>query len=205
MPKLSYDKVTSKTVAGEKTNYGIMYGDEKIVFIKVGAGGSIRGYQDKYLQMSHRVHERLGATVICASNPWIGDEIKAVTDKEIIENVAEQLQFSSWELYLVGASDGAYANLVLTQIVPQTVRLLGINTSFKLHDGKGDLIDLQSKLSTLQHVNKTFVYGTKDLEFALVPELQALACENLEIITVEGADHEFSGMVEEFIALIDLI
>jgi hypothetical protein len=35
--------------------------------------------------------------------------------------------------------------------------------------------------------------------------LQALTCENLEIITVEGADHEFKGMVNEFIALIDLI
>jgi hypothetical protein len=38
-----------------------------------------------------------------------------------------------------------------------------------------------------------------------VPALQALACKNLEIITVEGADHEFTDMVDGFIALIDLI
>ena len=71
MPQLSYDKVTSRSVKTEKINYGIIHGNEKIVFVKVGADGSIRGYQDKYLKMAHRVHERLGATVICASNPYI--------------------------------------------------------------------------------------------------------------------------------------
>ena len=66
-----YDRTTRKTVAGEVIHYGILHGNEEIVFIKVGADGSIRGYQDKYLKMAHRVHERLGATVICASNPYI--------------------------------------------------------------------------------------------------------------------------------------
>ena len=38
---LSYDKTDRKTIAGEKIHYGILYGNEKIVFIKVGADGSI--------------------------------------------------------------------------------------------------------------------------------------------------------------------
>ena len=81
MHKLGYDKQINKTVCGEKLRYGILYGNEKIVFIKVGAGGSIRGYQDKYLQMAQRVHERMCATVICASNP----------DAEIKNNYLEYL------------------------------------------------------------------------------------------------------------------
>ena len=61
---LNYDKILSATVDGEKIKYGILFGNEKIVFIKVGADGNIRGYQDKYLKMAHRIHARIGATVI---------------------------------------------------------------------------------------------------------------------------------------------
>ena len=64
MTTLNYDKILSATVDGEKIKYGILFGNEKIVFIKVGADGNIRGYQDKYLKMAHRIHARIGATVI---------------------------------------------------------------------------------------------------------------------------------------------
>lgn len=49
-------------------------------------------------------------------------------------------------------------------------------------------------------------YGTKDDVYEeCFPELQALECENFEIVTAEGADHEFTGMVDVFIALINLL
>ena len=35
--------------------------------------------------------------------------------------------------------------------------------------------------------------------------MNALACDNLEIIVLEGVDHDFTGKVDDFIALIDLI
>ena len=63
---LCYDKIIRKIIGGETINYGIIFGNDKIVFIKTGVDGDIRGYKDKYLKMSHRVHERMGATVICA-------------------------------------------------------------------------------------------------------------------------------------------
>jgi hypothetical protein len=199
MPGLSYDKVVSKTVAGEKFHYGILHGNEKIVFIKVGAGGSIRGYQDKYLQMAHRAHERLGATVICASNPFVAYDAQMVADKAMIAEVATACDFADYEVFFVGTSDGGYQNLLLAQQVHQTRKLLGINASLI------DADDLVIQLQKLPHVKKILAYGTEDDDFACVPMLQALTCENLEIITVEGADHEFKGMVNEFIALIDLI
>lgn len=199
MPKLSYDKTTSKTIAGEKIHYGIVYGNEKIVFIKAGAGGSIRGYQDKYLQMAHRAHERLGATVICASNPDVDYDAQMVADKAMISKAAAECGFAEYAVYFVGTSDGGYQNLLLAQQVPQARKLLGINASLI------DADDLVAQLQKLPHVKKILVYGTEDDDFACVPILQAADCENLEIITVEGADHEFKGMVNEFIALIDLI
>ena len=198
MSQLSYDKTTSRTVVGEKINYGIIYGNKKIVFIKVGADGSIRGYQDKYLKMAHRVHKRLGATIICASNPYI-EHGHLETDQAMISKVAADCGFSDYEVYFAGTSDGGYHNLLLAQRVPQTVKLLGINASLMDED------DFLEKLQAIPYITKCLVYGTKDDAKQFVPVLQALESENLEIITVEGADHEFTGMVEEFISLIDLI
>ena len=200
MPQLSYDKVTSRPVRTEEINYGILYGNEKIVFIKVGADGSIRGYQDKYLKMAHRIHERLGATVICASNPEIEYDAQVAADKAMISEIATARGFDDSKVYFVGTSDGGYQNLLLAKEIPQTVKILGINPSLS------SVQDFVEKVQALPHVQKIMVYGTKDDVYdECVPELQALDCENLEILTVEGADHEFTDMVDAFIALIDLI
>ena len=198
MLQLDYDKTIRKTVAGEKVNYGIICGNNKIVFIKVGADGSIRGYQDKYLKMAHRVHDRLGATVVCASNPYI-EHGHLGADQSMISKVAAECGFSDYEVYFVGTSDGGYHNLLLAQQVPHTVKLLGINPSLSTTD------DLIEQLRKIAQVKKVLVYGTEDEDFECVPLLQALGCENLEILTVEGADHEFTDMLDAFIALIDLI
>ena len=199
MSQLSYDKTISKTVAGDKIHYGVICGNEKIIFIKVGAGGNIRGYQDKYLKMAHRIHDRLGAMVICASNPDADYDAQVDTDKAMIVKVAEDCGHADYEVYLVGTSDGGYQNLLLAQQVPQARKLLGINVSFNT------IADLIIQLQTLPHVKKLLVYGTEDDDFSCVSNLQAADCENLEIITVDGANHEFSGMVDNFIALIDLL
>ena len=198
MPQLSYDEITSSPVGTEEIEYGILYGNANIVFIKVGADGSIRGYRDKYLKMAHRVHDRLGATVICASNPYI-ERGHIEADQEMISEVATDCGFSDYEVYFVGTSDGGYHNLLLAQQVPRSVKLLGINASLVDEDG------FVEKLEKIPSVKKLLVYGTEDDDYVFAPELQALECKNLEIITVEGADHEFTDMVNEFIALIDLI
>ena len=103
------------------------------------------------------------------------------------------------ELYFVGVSDGADQCITLSRNAP-VKKLLCINPSFVPgHDPSNRLI-LCSK------VEKIFVYGTKDDEaYELVTKLKERAIPNLEIRGVEGADHEFTGRVDEFIALIDLI
>ena len=199
MSQLYYDKRSSKTVNGEKISYGIVHGNEKIVFVKTGAGGNIRGYQAKYPKMAHRIHQRLGATVICASNPDAAYAAQEAADKAMISEVAAERGFGDYEAYFVGTSDGGYQNLLLAQQVPQTKKILGINASLI------DVEDLINQLNKLSHVDKVLVYGTKDEAFQCVPALQAAGCDNLEILTVEGADHDFTGMVEEFITLTDLL
>lgn len=199
MHQLWYDKHAFKTVGEEKIDYGIVYGNEKIVFIKTGADGNILGYQDEYPKMAHRIHQRLGATVICASNPDAEYAAQEVADKAMIAKVAADSGFADYEIYFVGTSDGGYQNLRLAKQMPQARKFLGINASLI------DADDLAAHLKKLSYVEKVLVYGTKDEAFHCIPILQAAGCENLEIITVEGANHEFTDMVNEFIVLIDLL
>ena len=200
MINLSYDKILSETVDSEKIKYGILFGNERIVFIKVGTGGNIRGYQDKYLQMAHRVHARIGATVICASNGYADPEEQLSADKTLIKKIIADLGLDTYELNFVGNSDGGEHSLKLAQQFPETIKFLGINSSWSTID------TFLGRIQSLSHVKKIFVYGANDIDFHdIAPKLNTLACDNLEIVVLDGVDHHFTDKVDDFIALIDLI
>ena len=183
---------------GDKFDYNITFGNEKIVFIKAGAGGSSRGYEDKYIKMAERIHKRTGATVICASNPI--DPICDAPDTDEINWVVNRMGFEKIELYLVGVSDGAYLNLKLASRFPETVKWIGINTSYT------EISDLEARLKELSCVSKLMIYGTKDDDFdEVVPALNKMTCDNFVMEFIDGADHNFTGMLDEFVALADQI
>ena len=197
---MNYDGIISKTIGYQKTQYGIIHGNEKIVFIKAGTNGNIRGYQDKYLKMAHRVHERIGATVICASNCDLDSKVQLKIDKALINKIIIDRGLDNYELYFVGTSDGGEHSLKLSQQFSETVKLLGLNSSWS------SIEDFLERIKSLPHVKKTFVYGALDDDFdKIVPRLKELACDNLEIVVLDGVDHDFTGKVGDFIALIDLI
>ena len=206
MSQLCYDKTIHKLVDDEDILYGILSGgNDTFVFIKTGADydvGNVCGYENKYLKMGHQIRERIGATVICASNPWIDETPHVAADKAAISQVAAEAGALDYRVYLAGTSDGGYHILRLAQAVPHTSKLLSINTSPKCENG---FSDLKAQMLALPQVDKIQVYGTKDDEYACVPLLKSAQIPNLQVLTVEGADHEFSGMVDNFIALIDLL
>lgn len=198
--RITYDKVSMGKVNGGKIHYGIIYGNEKVLFIKTGSGGNIKGYKDKYLKISVRAHSRIGATIICASNPENVDYYEQIlSDKEKIVAVAEELGLSSYEVYMFGCSDGAYHNIVLAKEIPEITKMLCVNTSII------DFDDLKYKLADLPCVNKVLAYGEMDDEYMHASDLKELNLDNLRVITIEGADHKFTGMVDKFIDAVDLI
>ena len=77
---------------------------------------------------------------------------------------------------------------------------MSINSSLNTMD------DFSKRILSIPRVKKTFVYGAKDYDFDyIVPRLKELDCANLEIIILDGIDHEFTDRVDDFIALIDFI
>lgn len=196
----TYDKnsyVDTKYIDGEKIEYKIIFGNEKIVFIKAGADGNVRGHENKYLKIARQVHKQIGATVICASNPDVPHE--EIDEAEIRWVIAEK-GLSNFKLSFLGTSDGAYHNLSLAKRFPETVKWIGINTSYI------NLPALKERLLLLPSVFKMLIYGTKDDDFSeVVPALSKIASDNFVMKLVDGADHSFTGMIDEFIALADYL
>ena len=210
MTTLSYDKILSATVDGEKIKYGILFGNEKIVFIKSGVPRDTEDdednkktedkFVDKYLIMAHRIRDRIGATVICASNGDADPRDQLRADKFLIKKVIAERAFENYEMYFVGTSDGGYHSLLLAQQFSQTAKYLGINSSHK------GIEDFAERILSLSQVRKTLVYGRKDEDFDKdFPTMNALACDNLEIVVLDGVDHHFTDKVDDFIALVDLL
>lgn len=197
---MNYEKILRIAAGCETIEYGIIFGNERVVFIKSGAFGSIKGYQDKYLRMAHRIHTKIGATVICSSNPDLTESTQLKADKALIAKVVADRGFENYEMYFVGTSDGGYHSLLLSQQISETVKYLGINSSHK------GLDDFAERIQSLPHIEKIFVCGTEDEDYnSIVPTLNSLDCDNLKIVSLEGADHEFTGKIDDFILLIDLI
>ncbi len=193
-----FDQTRRKTCQGSKLQYGILRGNATIVLIKSGVGGSCKGHGDKYLKMALRLRERRGFSVICASNP---DDCDASfpTDKQAITDYAREQGFEDYQAYGIGMSDGAYQILQLAAVLPQTQQLLLINPSTV------GIEDFIAKLQALPRIEKHLVYGTLDDEFACVSQLKAANLPNIEIRTVPGADHRFTDMSAELIALADIL
>ena len=179
------------TLIREGIEYGILNGNERIVFIKAGAGGSYRGYEDKYLKMALALGGRDGSTVICASNP--SDDLSLKYDEQILREVMAGKGAPTAPKF-IGISRGAYLGIIHLSERVQFDSLLLINMPL--------MLNYQKMTARLAGKNATFVYGSLDPSVPYLPFLKR-HCD--KIVTVDGADHNFHGMLDEFVALAGLV
>ena len=191
---MNYDLI----LQNDNVDYGITPGGNKIVFIKVGLGGDFIGYESKYLKIALRLKERYGCSVIVSSNP--NDEKKHIgTDKKIIEDFIKDNRISSPELFFFGHSNGGIKGLELANSGMEFKRMILVNMPL--------MINLHKTRSYVLAARKTdiiAVYGEKDPSFPYVPFLDG-KFGNVNVITVKNADHNFKGLINEFIGLSDML
>lgn len=190
--------VAKKTPSGSEINYGIVFGGTKIVFIKSGLGGSERGYEDKYVKMARMLNSSYGCTVIVASNPQ-GVIDSTDTDAELIRLVAQARGLSEYTVTLFGVSDGGAKVITVADSIPGVKKLICVNMPL--------MLNFQRKLKQLKaipEIEKVFVYGTRDPSYTYLVFLDNEALPNLSVVEIEGADHQFKGMLDEFTELAEL-
>ena len=117
MNELKFDKIVKSNLEDITTiEYGIIEGNNTIVFIKSGQNGSIYGYNNKYIKMAKRLNKKYKCTVICSSNPFDGNNPldNAFT---VIEKYTSK--FEDYKVYYLGFSNIMmhHLNLVYHQIL----------------------------------------------------------------------------------------
>ena len=196
---MKFDVVYEKGDGNDKKiTYGILQGDNKVVFIKAGAGGSHTGYENKYLKIAHWLHNTLGCTVICSSYP--DDKLSQEDDESFIMSYVAKHNIGEPSYYFIGVSRGAYYGLTFLRRRFDFKRMLLINMPLMLNYHK-----IKAALKSTGDTEVIFVYGDKDPSYSYLPFLSSSKELSIQIKTAEGADHNFKGMLSEFIELAKLI
>lgn len=171
-------------------DYGIIKGNDKIVFIKAGQDGSLYGYENKYLRMADRLNKNYNCSVICSSNPFDGNN-PLDNAMEVIEEYASK--FNDYDIYYLGYSNGGLIGLWFGTQYNKMKKIISINAPlmYNYHITKKGITDFNGDKIVL-------VYGEYDQSINYVPLLENIFQPKLTIEIIEGEDHYISKDTEHF-------
>lgn len=194
LSELQFDRVLPQ----DSAPYGMICGDERIVLIKQGLGGEFGGYEQRYLKMACHLHQEYGCSVLVASNPNDGQD-HVLRDQAALAQLLADARIDRPRLYLFGHSNGCIKGLALTDAGVTFERAVLVNMPLMINFHK-----TKRCLSAMPHAKIMAVYGEHDPSFPYLPFLEGKA-QDLHVIRVAGADHNFAGLTEQYITLSDLL
>ena len=187
---MNYDYISC---SGDNTQYGIISGNNKIVFIKAGLGGDNFGYENKYLIMAQQLHDKFGCSVIVASNPNDGKS-HVEKDQTIIQQFVVDNNILKPEFFFLGHSNGGFKGLELSYSSITFTKMILINMPLMIN-----LHKTKQYILSIPQTNILLIYGENDPSFAYVPFIEG-KFNNVEVYVVQHADHNFKGLLDEFIS-----
>ena len=196
MLDLKFDKeIQSKFEDIAIIDYGIVEGNNTIVFIKAGQNGSLYGYQNKYIKMAKRLNKKYGCTVICSSNPFDGNN-PLDNAMEVIEDYAKK--FDDYKIYYLGFSNGALIGAWYGVKYPKIQRMALVNgpLMYNYHNTKEGALSFDKE-------RLSFVYGEYDPSIGYIDLLNNIKNNKIKVYIEEGQDHHFSKSEEEFQSIPD--
>lgn len=193
-----FDEIKTETQKSSQIEYGIVHGNNTIVFVKVGLSGTIFGYKNKYLKIARDLNKKHNATVIVSSNPTeLGYETDFAKEMQFVKNYADFRGFSNFQIYFMGHSNGATLGILNAYKFPQIKKLLCINGPLNLMPS---LITPGFEQFSGEKMN--LVYGSKDPTFNMANLFKKdFQSEKIDFITVKGTDHYFSNCLDLFVNL----
>lgn len=194
MNELKFDKIVKSNLEDITTiEYGIIEGNNTIVFIKSGQNGSIYGYNNKYIKMAKRLNKKYKCTVICSSNPFDGNNPldNAFT---VIEKYTSK--FEDYKVYYLGFSNGALIGAYFGINYPKIKRMLLVNMPLIY-----DINLIKNNLNNFNNEKVTIVYGSLDYSINLLENIKNIKSNRLDIKVILNEDHCFSKDEEDFYSL----
>ena len=171
--------------------YGIVNGNNTIVFIKPGQDGSLYGYNNKYIKMAKRLNNKYGCSVICSSNPFDGNNPLDNAFK-VIEEYASK--FDDYVVYYLGYSTGALIGAWFGVNYPQIKRMALVNgpLMYNLHKAKEGALSFKGEF-----IN--FIYGENDQSIKYIDLIKRIENDKIRVFVEKGQDHHFTKSEEDFL------
>ena len=190
MHDLKFDKEIHSNFNDEIIDYGIVEGNNIIVFIKAGQDGSLYGYQNKYIKMARRLNKKYGCSVICSSNPFDGNN-PLDNAMEIIEDYAKI--FDNYKIYYLGYSNGALIGAWFGVKYPKIKRMALVNgpLMYNFHKTKEGALSFNGDMIS-------FIYGEYDQSIGYIDLLKNMENDKIKVFVEKGQDHHVSKSEESF-------
>lgn len=184
-----YELITGKN----NLTYGTILGNETIVFIKPGLGGSIYGYENKYFRISEKLNDTFNCTVIVSPNE---KKVDFDTEMEFIKEYVTHNNLSEYQIYYFGHSNGALIGMCEAYKYAEITRLILINSPLCMNPHK--TIDGIKKFNGEKMI---LLFGDKDPSFHFVKLFSELSNEKVRFEIIPEADHNFKNKLELFMSL----
>lgn len=168
-------------ISNDQVNIGYIPGSSTVLFIKTGQGGSIYGYENKYLDLGIEVNAKYGFSVFVSATT-VDTKESFLRDIQTVEDI---LGTTDFKIYYLGVSKGGLIGIWSGCDEPKIAKMVSINAPL--------MINFHGK--TLPGIKKfgedklTMVYGSLDPSYKYVPFVNKHA--NVQII--DGADHNLTG------------
>lgn len=188
-----YDKIVNIQLEDIAViDYGIVKGNETIVFIKAGQDGSMYGYHNKYLKIADSINKKYGYTVICSSNPFDGTN-PLDNAMKVIDDYCNEQQIKDYKIYYMGHSNGALIGAWFGINYPKIKRMLLVNgpLMYNWHKTKEGIQKFSGEKIVL-------VYGSLDQSYQYTGLIEPLINEKVKLEIIEGQDHHFSKDTFDF-------
>lgn len=175
-------------------DYGIVNGNNTILFIKAGQDGSMYGYENKYLKIAKRINDKYGFTVISSSNPFDGRN-PLDNAMEVIEEYSKE-RFEDYNIYYMGHSNGGLIGAWYGNQYKKIKRMLLINAPlmYNWHKTKEGIKKFTGELVSM-------IYGEYDQSIQFTELLKPLLNESIKLNIIKNEDHHFKNNMEDFLSL----
>ncbi len=185
---IGFDKILSCEAGEAQLDYGFVFGPNRqnIFLIKTGQGGSIYGYENKYLKLAINLRDLYGFSVVCAATKTC-----TINQMEQLFQVLKQ-EFKidkETTIYFMGMSKGAALGCLESALFPQISRFLLINPPLMFNN----MVEIFQAAKQFSGAMMHFVFGGLDPSVHSAHLLQKLCKkENVRVTVVPEQDHNFS-------------
>lgn len=169
---------------GDEIKLGYVGGSGKVLFIKTGQGGSVYGYENKYLNLALAMKANYGCTVTVSATT--GDDRRLFErEMQVVDGIFGD---GMYEIYYMGISKGGLIGCWYGAKYPRIARVVAVNAPLMINFHNRTLPAIKS----FERGRLAMVYGSLDSSYRYADFIK----DFVPVRIIEGADHQFRGRVE---------